>query len=182
VFDGRLRASIDVGSVMTRNAVSVSPKDTLGTVARVMTSKGLSTLFVVEDGKLVGVVSQSDMMEQLMALRERDQVFVQISGLDVEFPDVYDSLYALAGKVLSRINKMERPRVFNVHVSSHERDGLTRKYSMRARLWTETNMYYTSASDWDLYRTLSTLLESMETSVRRERSKMLDRKTKSRSK
>jgi CBS domain-containing protein/ribosome-associated translation inhibitor RaiA len=181
VFDSRTPAAVAVGSVMTRNVVTVTPEDTLGTVARVMTSKGLSTLFVVKDDRLVGVVDQADMMEQLIGLREREQVFVQISGLEVEDPDVYDSLYSLAGKGLRRINKMERPRVFNVHVTSYEKDGLTRKYSMRARLRTEKKLYYTSASDWDPYRTLATLLESMETSVRRERSKMLDRKTKTRS-
>ncbi|HIH02273.1 TPA: CBS domain-containing protein [Thermoplasmata archaeon] len=181
VYDSRVPAAIKVGSVMTRSVVTVKPADTLKTVAKLMTSKGLSTLFVVDDdGRLVGVVDQSDMMEQLLGLREREQVFVQISGFEVEDPDVYDSLYSLAGKGLRRINKMERPRVFNVHVTSYERDGLTRKYSMRARLSTESNMYYSSSSDWDLYRTMATLLDSVEKSVRRERSKMLDRKTKPR--
>lgn len=180
VFDGRVPARINVGSVMTRSVVSVTPEDTLGNVARVMATKGLSTLFVVEDDRLVGVVDQSDMMEQLIGLRERDQVFVQISGLDVADPEVYDALYDLAGKGLRRINKMERPRVFNLHVASHEKDGLARKYSLRARLKTEGNMYYVSASDWDLYRSLSSLLESLERNVRRERSKALDKKTKRR--
>ena len=181
VYDSRVPAAIKVGSVMTRSVVTVKPNDTLKTVAKLMTSKGLSTLFVVDDdGRLVGVVDQSDMMEQLIGLREREQVFVQISGLEAEDPDVYDSLYSLAGKGLRRINKMERPRVFNVHVTSYERDGLTRKYSMRARMRTERNMYYSSSSDWDLFRTMAMLLESIERSVRRERSKMLDRKTKAR--
>lgn len=181
VFDSRTGSAINVGSVMTRNAVTVNPDDTLGTVAKVMTAKGLSTLFVVdEDRKLVGVVDQSDMMEQLIGHRERDQVFVQISGLDVEDPDVFDSLYELAGKGLRRINKMERPRLFNLHVTTYERDGFTRKYSMRARLKTDVGMYYVSSSDWDPFRCMSVLLESLEGKVRRERSKTFDRRKKSR--
>ncbi len=181
VFDSRTGSAINVGSVMTRSAVTVSPDDTLGTVAKVMTAKGLSTLFVVdEDRKLVGVVDQSDMMEQLIGLRDRDQVFVQISGLDVEDPDVFDSLYDLAGKGLRRINKMERPRLFNLHVTTHERDGFTQKYSMRARLKTDVAMYYVSSSDWDPFRCMSVLLESLEGKVRKERSKTFDRRKKSR--
>ncbi|MCJ7489825.1 MAG: CBS domain-containing protein, partial [Thermoplasmata archaeon] len=87
-LDGRVPAEIKIASVMTRSVVTIGPEDTLANVADVMTSKGLSTLFVVEGDKLVGVVDQSDMMEQLMGLKEREQVFVQISGLDVEDPDV----------------------------------------------------------------------------------------------
>ena len=181
VYDSRTPSAIKVGSVMTRSVVTVGPEDTLGNVAKIMTAKGLSTLFVVDgNGKLLGVVDQSDMMEQLIGLREREQVFVQISGLAVEDPDVFDSLYDLAGKGLRRINKMERPRVFNLHVNLYERDGLTRKYSMRARLRTDGNMYYASASGWEPMRCLSTLLESLEGNVRRVKSKELDRKTKSR--
>ena len=181
VYDSRTTAAIEVGSVMTRNAVTVGPEDTLGSVAVIMTAKGLSTLFVVDaDNRLLGVVDQSDMMEQLIGLREREQVYVQISGLDVEDPDVFDSMYDLAGKGLRRINKMEMPRVFNLHVNLYERDGLTRKYSMRARLRTDRNMYYASSSDWEPLRCLSTLLESLESNVRRNRSKFLDRKVKTR--
>ena len=181
VYDSRTTAAIEVGSVMTRNAVTVGPEDTLGSVAVIMTAKGLSTLFVVDaDNRLLGVVDQSDMMEQLIGLREREQVYVQISGLDVEDPDVFDSMYDLAGKGLRRINKMEMPRVFNLHVNLYERDGLTRKYSMRARLRTDRNMYYASSSDWEPLRCLSTLLESLESNVRRNRSKFLDRKAKTR--
>lgn len=179
VFDDRVPQKISVGSVMTRHAVTVSPEDTLGHTVELMDSKALSTLFVVDGGKLVGVIDQADIMEQIITLRPRDSVFVQISGLGLYEPDVYDGLYDLIGKGMKRINKMERPKVFYLHVATHDEGGLTSKFSLRARLNTERHMYYVRNSDWDLFRTTSDLLESLEGKVRKDKDKELtDRRKK----
>ena len=173
VFDDRVPQKISVGSVMTRHAVTVGPEDTVGHAVEVMIAKGLSTLFVADGGTLVGVIDQADIMEQIITLRSRDSVFVQISGLGMYEPDVYDGLYDLIGKGMKRINKIERPKVFYLHVATHDEGGLTSKFSLRARLNTEKHMYYVRNSDWDLFRTASELLESLEGKVRKDKEKEL---------
>lgn len=173
VYDSRVRAEIKVGSVMMRDVFTVSPDDTLKSVSSLMLKKGISTVFVASDGKLVGVVDQSDLMEQLISLRPRDSVFVQISGIGLQAPDVYDGLYDLIGKGMKRIAKMERPRVFYVHIISYDEEGLTSKYSVRARLSTERNMYYVRSSDWNVYRATSDLLEALEGKIRKQRERAL---------
>ncbi|MBN1677574.1 MAG: CBS domain-containing protein [Candidatus Thermoplasmatota archaeon] len=173
VYDSRVRTEIKVGSVMTREVVTVSPEDTIGTVSGLMLHKGISTVFVSDDGKLVGVVDQSDLMEQLISLRPRDGVFVQISGIGLHAPDAYDGLYDLIGKGMKRVAKMERPRVFYVHITAYDDAGLTSKYSVRARLSTEKNMYYVRNSDWSIYRAMSDLLESLEGKIRKQRERTL---------
>jgi CBS domain-containing protein len=176
VFRDRLQAEIKVGSVMTTDVVTVNPEDTLGRTAGLMLERGLSTLFVTENGRLVGVVDQADLMEQLIALKPRDEVFVQISGLRPLDPDVYEGLYGVIGKGMRRINKMVRPRAFNVHVVTYEEDGLTAKYSMRARLTTDKELYYVSSFGWDPHTTMSDLLEALEKKVRKQRGKLLTRR------
>ncbi len=176
VFDGRTRAQIKVGSVMTRNVVSVSPDDTLGHIVDLMLDRGLSTLFVTEGDKLVGVVDQADLMEQLLRLRPRDQVFVQISGMKMHEPDVLDGLYSLIGRGMKRVAKMDRPRVFYLHVATYEHEGLASKFSLRARLNTDSAMYYVRGAGWDLYKAMSDLLETLEAKVRREKEKELDKR------
>ena len=57
VRGGREKTDTSVGSVMNKPAVSVSPEDTAGRVADIMMSKGLATVFVTDEGRLVGVVS-----------------------------------------------------------------------------------------------------------------------------
>lgn len=178
VYDSRVRTEIRVASVMTRDVVTVAPEDTVETVSGLMLKKGISTVFVADDGKLVGVVDQSDLMEQLISLRPRDSVFVQISGIALHAPDAYDGLYELIGKGMKRIAKMERPRVFYVHIISYDEEGLTSKYSVRARLSTEKNMYYVRNSDWNVYKAMSDLLESLEGKIRKQREKALSERKK----
>lgn len=176
VFDARTRAQIRVGSVMTRNVVKVTPEDTLGRVVDLMLDRSLSTLFVTEDERLVGVVDQSDLMEQLLSLRPRDQVFVQISGMTIHEPDVLDGLYSIIGKGMKRIAKMDRPRVFYLHLTTYDHEGLASKFSLRARLNTDGAMFYVRGAGWDLYKTTSDLLETLEAKVRREKEKKEDRR------
>ncbi len=178
IIGGREAPEIAVGSVMSRPAVSVAPADTIGKVASLMVEKGLATVFVAEDGKLVGVVSQADLMEQVISLKTREGVYVQITGLDEEDPDVYTILYEQIEKSMRRIDKIQFPRVFTVHVSAYHHDGLRSKYSLHARLTTDRGMYYASGTDWDLHRTVDSLLDQLEKTVKREHERQRDSRKK----
>lgn len=179
VLGGRETTEISVGSVMSRPAISISPSHTIGQVSSLMLEKSLATLFVEENGQLVGVVSQADLMEQIVGLKPREGVYVQLTGLYEEDPDVYDVLYDLIEKSMKRIDKIESPKVLSIHVSSYHQEGMRSKYSISARLTTNRGMHYAKASDWDLYRTMDSLLSSMEKNLKKEHEKFLDkRKTK----
>ena len=53
------------------------------------------------------------------------------------------------------------------------------KYSLSGRLTTKKRMHYAKASDWDLYKTMDSLLNSLEKNLKKEHEKFLDlRKTK----
>jgi predicted transcriptional regulator len=169
---------IAVGSIMSRPAIAVSPDDTIGKVASLMVEKGLATIFVHEGEKLVGVVSQADLMEQVISLKKREGVYVQITGLVEEDPDVYSVLYDLIEKSMKRIDKIQFPRVFTVHIQTYHHEGLRSKFSIHARLTTDRSMYYASQTDWDIYRTMDALLDQLEKTVKREHEKTLDLKRK----
>lgn len=176
VMGGREQTEVAVGSVMSRPAVSVSPDDTIGKVSGLMVAKSLATVFVEKDGKLVGVVSQADLMEQIMSLKPREGVYVQITGLDEEDPEVYDILYDLIGRSMKRLDKIESPKIFTVHATLYHSEGMRSKYSLHGRLTTEHGMYYSKALDWDLYKTTDTLLDSLEKTLKREHQKKLDKR------
>jgi CBS domain-containing protein len=173
-------ADVRVGSVMNKHPVFVSPTDTLDKAVSTMLSKNLSTLFVADEMRLVGVVSHTDIMEQIISLRPREGVYVQITGLDAEDPEIYEVMYDLIGRSMKRIDKIEPPKVFSIHVTAYHQDGLKSKFSLGARLTTDKGMYYSKGSDWDLYRSLDTALDSLEKSIKKEHEKRLDaRKRKS---
>ncbi|UCE45211.1 MAG: CBS domain-containing protein [Methanobacteriota archaeon] len=166
-------ADVRVESVMNRYPAHVAPDDTLDKATSVMLSKNLSTVFVAEEGKLVGVISQTDIMEQVISLRPREGVYVQITGLDVEDPEVYEVMYDLIGRSMKKIDKIQSPKVFSVHVTAYHQDGLKNKYSLGARLTTEKGTYYSKGSDWHLYRSLDAVLDLLEKSIRKDHEKQL---------
>jgi len=176
VRGGREQAEVTVGSVMSRPAIAVRPEETAGKVAGLMIENGLSTVFVHEDERLVGVISQADLMEQIISLKPTEGVYVQLTGLNEEDPDVYDVLYDLIGKSMKRIDKIQPPRVFTIHVTAYNHEGMRSKYSLTGRLTTTKKMYYAHATDWDLYKTMDTMLDSMEKNVKREHEKTLDQR------
>jgi len=170
----REAADIRVGSVMNRSPVYISPTDTVEKAVSIMLKKNLSTLFVTDGNKLIGVVSQFDLMEQVISLKPREGVYVQITGLDFDDPEVYDVLYELIGKAMKRIDRFESPRVFTLHASVHHPEGLKSKYGLGARLTTAKNMYYGKIVDWDLYKAADELLNTLEKNVKRDHEKRLD--------
>lgn len=181
IIGERAPPEIMVGSIMNRPALSVSPDDTIGDVANMMIQRKLTTVFVQENGRLVGVVSQADLMEQVISLKQKEGVYVQITGLDQEDPDIYTILYEQIEKSMRRIDKIQFPRVFTVHVSTYHPEGLRSKYSIHARLTTDKGMYYANETDWDLYRTMDRLLQQLEKNVKREHERQLDMRKKKRS-
>jgi CBS-domain-containing membrane protein len=57
------RLIADVSKSMTKNVVTSCPEDEVGNIWRLMQQKRLSGLPVVKDGKLVGIVTQKDLLE-----------------------------------------------------------------------------------------------------------------------
>ncbi|HEX7392738.1 MAG TPA: CBS domain-containing protein [Thermoplasmata archaeon] len=169
---------IAVGSIMSRPPVAASIGDNLEKVANLMLSKSVATVFIEDGGNLVGVVSQADLMEQVISLKQREGVYVQITGLVEDDPDVYDVMYELIGKSMKRIDKIQFPRVFTVHVQTYHSEGLRSKFSLHARLTTDRKMYFANATDWDLFKTLDSLLDQLEKTVKREHERMLDKRKK----
>ena len=63
-----LLSKLTVRKLMTKNPVTINRTTTVEEAARLMVDQDLSCLPVVEDGKLVGIVSKSDMFKILLEL------------------------------------------------------------------------------------------------------------------
>jgi len=163
-----------VGSVMNNQAVSVAPDALVEDTIRKMVKRDVSTAFVVEDEELLGVVTLKDFLEQAMSLEEREEgVFVQLTGLSVEDPDVYDSLYSVIQKGLVRISKSSMPKIFNAHIATYNHEGLRSKYSVHARMTCDAGMYYSNTIDWDLFRAMDMAMVNLEKEIKKAHEKNL---------
>ena len=63
-----LQSRVEIGDIMTRNVVTVSPDADLVDVARTMLERKIGGLPVVEDGRLVGIVTESDIFRRFVEL------------------------------------------------------------------------------------------------------------------
>ena len=169
---------VRVSGIMNEEPITISPGDTLEKAARTMLDADIATVFVEESGRLEGVISQADLMEQIISLKEKEGVYVQITGLDEHDPDVLDTLYGQIEKSMNRVNKIKRhfPRVFTVHVAKHRSEGFRAKYSIQARLTTDHGMYYAKASDWSLFKTMDQMLEYLEKNIKKEHERDIELK------
>jgi len=57
-----------VGAVMARPVLTVTPDTTVEEAAAVMSNRGRHPLPVIEDGKIIGVLSRSDVIEVLLRI------------------------------------------------------------------------------------------------------------------
>ncbi len=65
-------ATLQVGQVMHRQVVTVSPETRVIEAAAIMTNRGFHPLAVLREGKLAGVISRADIVRSLLAAAVTD--------------------------------------------------------------------------------------------------------------
>ncbi len=74
-----LLAELQVKDIMTRNPLTVSSEDTVEHAAQLMLENTISGLPVVDDGQLVGILTQSDVFRAFMHITGIQQAGVQFA-------------------------------------------------------------------------------------------------------
>lgn len=64
-------ASVRLGEIMTRELVSVRAQDGIDRVAQVMTQRGVRRVLVVQDGRVLGVVTAAMILQRLKEYVDR---------------------------------------------------------------------------------------------------------------
>ena len=64
-----LQSRVEVGDVMTRDVVTVGPDTDLNEVARTMLERRIGGLPVLEHGRLVGMITESDIFKRFVELQ-----------------------------------------------------------------------------------------------------------------
>jgi CBS domain-containing protein/ribosome-associated translation inhibitor RaiA len=163
------KVEIEVKSVMHTPAVTIGTESDLHRAAERMLKEDVSSVFVLEGEELVGVLTKLDLLHFLAGLREREQLFVEISGLEDEPAETYDEIYATIQKEIRRIAQLVTPRTLSLHVQKYKPNGDRWKYSIRCRLQTTHQMYYANHFDWDLHLALKDLLETLYKRILKEK-------------
>lgn len=170
----RKPTSIEVKSFMSTLPSKVEADKTLGDVVALMDRYKIPGVVVVKKEKPVGIITRSDILELLVSLKEREGVYVQISGMDETDLDIYNSMYDLIGKSMRKINHLIKPKTVSVHVSRTHNVGGVYIHDLRLKVRGEKGTYHSRSSDWDVFKTLDEALIHIETQVRRDHEKKID--------
>lgn len=171
------KVEVLVKSVMRYPPVTIGAEADLHRAAQRMVKDGVSSVIIVEEDTPAGVVTKLDLLHFLAGLTEREQLFVEISGLEGEPSETYDLIYDTIQKEIKRIAQFVTPTTLSLHVQKYKPDGDRWKYSLRLRLATAHGMYYASHFDWDLHLALKELLETLYKRIVKEKErKVTERK------
>ena len=128
-----------------------------------------STVPVVEDGELVGILTQYDIIELISACRERQFLFVQLSGLDDEDKGYSSAIYDVIKDEVDKINKIVTPESLSINVAKYNKKGDKNKYSITARLIANGRAYSAKQVDWDIIKTVNDLMKKITEMVKEEK-------------
>jgi acetoin utilization protein AcuB len=81
-----LLSQLTVKKLMTRDVVTITKDTTVEEAARLMVDQDLSSLPVLEDGKLIGIISKSDLFKILLELFGARHYGVRMSFLVEDKP------------------------------------------------------------------------------------------------
>jgi CBS domain-containing protein len=171
---------VKVGSVAVEPPVVAPPEMSLGEASKIMLERRISTLPVVEGGKLIGIVTKYDMIELVASLRQRNMMYTQISGLKDEDRFSHDMMIKEIETSMRKISPITTPMMFNLHVGIYNDEGLNYKYSLHGRLTTDEKMYTASSVDWDLIRATASLMKTFERRVIENKEEKLDHRRRTR--
>ncbi len=165
-----------VKSLMRSPAITLSPESKLGQALKLMLRNDISSVVIEEDQEPIGLVTKADVLEVVASFREKQELLVQISGLE-EQPDVYEQIYEMVQKGMKRIAGIVTPKILSIHVVKYKGDGDRTKWSLRCRLTTSKGLEYAKHFDWDLFIALDGLLDQLENRIKKEKDrKVADRR------
>ena len=156
---------IEVSSICTDVAYTVSWDSDLETATDLMVQNGISTVPVLESGKAVGVITQYDILEVVSACKERDTLFIQLSGLTEDDKEFTDEIYKIIENEVSKIAKVGSPSSLTVHYAKYKEAGDRQKYSVSARLAVDSEVFTAKAIEWDIIKVTKDLMKKVSNAV-----------------
>ena len=135
------KVELEVKSVMHSPAVTMGIDGDLAHAAQLMIKQDVSSIIITDKDEPTGIVTKLDLMHFLAGLQEREQLFVEISGLEDEPAETYDTIYDAVQKEMRRIAQLVTPKTLSLHVQKHKPDGARWTASLSCRIQTTHRMH-----------------------------------------
>ncbi|MFZ1024354.1 MAG: CBS domain-containing protein, partial [Thermoplasmata archaeon] len=167
-------SDVKVGAIMHSPAVTVVRGTTTGAAARLMSREKVSSVFLVEQGAPVGIVSQVDLLQLAVGANAGpetniEDVYVQISGLRGSGdPSILSEIDRVVARGLRHIARHVHPKLLSLHVAPHATHR-TGDITVEARLHTDGGIFYASHTGWNFYAGITEVMDELSEQARRTR-------------
>lgn len=144
--------------------VNVSPMTSIDKCSEIMVDNRIRSVPVIdESGKVMGVVSASDIIGVVSTGENKGGILIQVSGLDAWDDDLYDILYFNASKFITRLPKLAgiKGGTFDFHVAKYHSEGRI-KYSIRSRFVGGSINMSVNDYDWNFGKCMDKIIETYE--------------------
>ncbi|MBN1389393.1 MAG: CBS domain-containing protein [Candidatus Thermoplasmatota archaeon] len=144
---------------------------TLGNVTELMMKDNVPTVFITEVGKLIGSVSEVDILEVLLRQNPREGPLIQIAGVeDAKLMDASELNEAITHHV-KKISKLVHVSATTVRIRHHHHERDDDKYTVNVKLTTTNEVYSREAYDWGLEIAIGNAFENIEKAVKKDMGK-----------
>jgi signal-transduction protein with cAMP-binding, CBS, and nucleotidyltransferase domain len=111
-----MKTGINVSDAMTRSPIFASADDSALTCAEMMAEKGVGSLIIKKEGKLLGIVTEKDFLTKIVAQKKKNTIPIK------EIMTPVEKLITIAGEedLYNAINTMSREDVRRLPVVSGE--------------------------------------------------------------
>ncbi len=116
----RLLSEIKVKDIMSKDILTIGPDESIEKAAMLMLKKKISGLPVIEDGKLVGIITQTDIFKALVDISGLNRGGIKIA---IEIPDipgttqeVINMIRAHDGRILSVMTSYDADKEGHRHL------------------------------------------------------------------
>ncbi len=161
-----------------KEAPVVSRQATLGEAIHLMEERNSNFVVVGDEGYAVGVVSRSNVLERMAALKPSKGVLCQIVGLaeHVDSQDL-DRIYGLAESTLGKVAKEVKVEFLSLHYKIYKAKAAgDRKFSLSLHLSTERRFFVQKADAWDAIEATQMALDSLERRIQNLKDLRLERR------
>lgn len=155
------KAQITIESVCTTHVETVAWDCDMDKAAALMEERRYSTMPVMDGKEMVGILTEYDIIELLSSCREREALFVQISGLDDEDKTYTAAMYKDIETEVVKISRIYKPESLTIHVARYNDEGERKKYSLSGKMFVNGMTFNAKTVDWDLVRANNDLIKKI---------------------
>ena len=159
------QGKLEVSSVCTNHAVTIDWDADIEAVAELMSDNRISTLPVLENDELKGVVTQYDILEIVASCKERDKLLVQLSGISESDRDFVDQIYDNIQTEVTKISKVGKPNSLTIHYAKYNDGGERQKFSLSGRIAVDSEVFTAKEVDWDIVKATNGLMKKLSNAV-----------------